>query len=173
MHVAVFGSSTTQPSDPWYADGVRLGAAVAGLGLAVATGGYAGMMEAVSRGAAEVGGRVVGVTTPGLFPHRAGPNRWVGVELPAETLTERIGLLLDGAVAVVAMPGSLGTLTELAVAWNEVYIRGTDHFAVCTVGETWARFVSTHADALGVPSLTTVDTTDDAIRWLAHLQGPL
>jgi uncharacterized protein (TIGR00725 family) len=173
MHIAVFGSSTTPPTDPWYASGLELGAAIAVLGLDVATGGYGGMMEAVSRGASQAGGRVIGVTSPELFPHRSGPNPWVDVEIPARTIAERIGALLDGATAVVAMPGALGTLTELVVAWNVFGVLGPDHLPICAVGDGWAEFVARYADRLGAPPLTTVDTTTDAIRWLTHLQGPL
>ncbi len=171
MHVAVFGSSTTPADDPWYADGMRLGGAIAGLGLAVATGGYGGMMEAVSRGASAAGGRVIGVTAPELFPHRHGANPWVDEEVPARSIAGRIDALLDGAVAVVAMPGALGTLTELLVAWNEVYVHGADHLPVCAVGGAWADFVGRYADRLGAPPVTTVASTEDAIRWLAHLDG--
>jgi uncharacterized protein (TIGR00725 family) len=173
MHVAVFGSSTISPGDPWYAAGIDLGRGIAGLGLPVATGGYGGMMEAVSRGAAEAGGRVIGVTAPGLFPHRGEANRWVDEEITTTSIAERIGMLVEGAVAAVAMPGALGTLTELAVSWNEVYINGSDGLAVCTVGEAWATFVAEYAPILGAPAPTCVETSEDAIRWLTRLQSRL
>src|SRR5579863_4494576 len=54
--VSVFGSARTKPDSPEYAAGLALGAALAGSGFAVITGGGPGAMEAVNRGASEAGG---------------------------------------------------------------------------------------------------------------------
>lgn len=178
MHVAVFGSSATAPDDPLFAEGMRLGRALAEARFVVATGGYDGIMAAVSRGAAEAGGHVVGVTAPGVFPHRPGANGWVAEERPGRTLTERIGLLVDDALAVVALPGSIGTLTEILVTWNENHIRvatGLAPIPTLVVGADWVAVVG---DLLGrfptkPPPIDSVPVVDDAIRWLAHLQAPV
>ena len=70
--VAVFGASSPRPGDDSYDVGVRCGRLLAEAGFAVATGGYAGLMEAVSLGARQVGGRVFGVTVPDVVPDRPG-----------------------------------------------------------------------------------------------------
>ena len=49
--VAVFGASVSLPGDQLYEQGVRCGRLLAEAGFGVATGGYAGVMEAVSLGA--------------------------------------------------------------------------------------------------------------------------
>ena len=49
--VTVFGASLTRRTDPEYAIAERLGSLLARSGYAVMTGGYFGMMEAVSKGA--------------------------------------------------------------------------------------------------------------------------
>ena len=85
--VAVFGSSTSQPGDADYEDAVRLGHGLASAGYAVTNGGYAGLMEAVSRGAAEANGSIIGVTVPSLFPNRSGANGYVTNEVVASSLT--------------------------------------------------------------------------------------
>ena len=54
--VTVFGSARTSREHPEYAAGRTLGAALAGAGFAVVTGGGPGTMEAVNRGASEAGG---------------------------------------------------------------------------------------------------------------------
>ncbi len=121
--VTVFGSSKLTRDDPAYAAAYAWGRRIGTLGFGVATGGYGGAMEAVSRGVKEAGGVVVGVTAPGLFKERGGPNRHVDVELPAPSLPARIERLMDLGCAYLALPGGVGTLTELAVAWNLAYIR--------------------------------------------------
>src|SRR5512132_1573988 len=60
--VTVFGSARIKPDDPHYELARKMGAAIAGLGFTVMTGGGPGIMEAANRGAKEVGGRCVGCT---------------------------------------------------------------------------------------------------------------
>ncbi|RTH13246.1 DNA-binding protein, partial [Thermus scotoductus] len=93
--VSAFVSSRLAPEDPLYAKLVRYGEVMAEEGFGLACGGYQGGMEALARGVKAKGGMVVGVTAPALFPERQGPNPYVDLELPAATLPERIGRLLD------------------------------------------------------------------------------
>ena len=142
--IAVFGASTTASDHPDYAAAVRCGALLAGAGYDVATGGYCGLMEAVSRGAASVGGHVVGITAPAIFPSRPGANEFVSEERAALTLTDRIHDLLQSSDGVIALQGSIGTLTEMMVAWNAAFIDALDGGParpVIAVGDTWRDFV--------------------------------
>lgn len=174
MQIAVFGSSTVAEEDPVWAEARRLGAAIASAGHTLATGGYGGFMAAVSRGAAEAGGRVVGVTAPGLFPSRVGPNDWVTEERPAASLAERVGALLGDSGAVIALPGAVGTLAELLVAWHEAQIdRAHDRpvRAILAVGDEWRVLIGELESnfATGRGLVTRVASIDEAIRWLADL----
>lgn len=121
--LSVFASSRLRPEDPLYAKLVRYGEVIAEEGLGLASGGYRGGMEALARGVKARGGLVVGVTAPTLFPERKGPSPYVDVELPAASLPERIGRLLDLGVGYLALPGGVGTLAELLLAWNLLYLR--------------------------------------------------
>ena len=101
-------------------------------------------MEAVSLGARSVGGHVIGVTAPGVFPGRTGANAHVTEEVRAESLTERIHEMTAMASAVIALHGSIGTLTELIVAWNMAFVArfaGSDPLPVVAVGERWRAIV--------------------------------
>ncbi|MFQ5967682.1 MAG: LOG family protein [Acidimicrobiia bacterium] len=142
--VAVFGSSEVGPADPEYAEGVRLGRLLAKAGFTMVTGGYAGVMEAVSEGAAEHGAEVLGVTAPPVFPGRSGANRHVTQEIPAASLGERIHHLIDLPDAYVVLPGSIGTLTELMVAWNVAFVTqfsDREPKPIVAVGEQWSELV--------------------------------
>lgn len=156
--VTVFGSSTSSEGDDEYEAARWLGAELGRTGWGVATGGYGGTMEAVSAGAASEGAAVVGVTLPLLFPERAGPNRFVGKEIQAATLGERIQRLLDLGDHWVALPGSIGTAAELVFAWNQAYIaarsanriRQSIPFGPIAVGAGWkalATVLAAHAGA--------------------------
>ena len=120
--MAVYGSSRAVPGDGVYELGVELGRLLVEAGFGVVNGGYSGLMEAVSAGAVGAGGRAIGVTAPPLFPGRPGGNRFLTEEVPAESLIDRIKVMSEMACASVVMPGSIGTLTELAVAWNDAYL---------------------------------------------------
>ena len=140
-------------------------------GLTVATGGYAGLMEAVSAGAAAAGGHVIGITAPTLFPGRIGANEHVIEERPATGLTDRLRLLVEGSDAAVVLPGSLGTVTELLVAWNLAYLErplsGRPR-PLITVGTTWRDVVSSLSSRLAATGdlVTCVDTVEEAVGAL-------
>ena len=123
MQVAVFGASAPRPGEPAYETAYRLGQALARAGHVVLNGGYIGTMEAVSRGAAEAGGRVIGVTCAAIERWRpVGPNPWLSEVWPTQTLCERLQRLLTAADAAVVLPGSVGTWTEMLLWWNHVHI---------------------------------------------------
>lgn len=113
--VTVFGSSRPHEGDPDYSQARELGWALASKGFVVCSGGYGGVMEAVSRGAKDAGGRTLGITAE-FFDAKA--NRWVDEEIRVGTWQERLFELILTGNAWVACKGGTGTLVELAVAWE-------------------------------------------------------
>jgi uncharacterized protein (TIGR00730 family) len=174
MHITVYGASRPAPGDEEYETGVQLGRALAAAGHTVITGGYGGVMEAVSKGARTAGGHTIGVTTPSAFPQRTGANAWVVEEISTPDLATRIRTLLELADAAIALPGSLGTFTEIALTWNMNYVTklsGGHPTPLLAVGPMWARLVPELAALLETePSaLEWADEPLAAIEWLATL----
>ena len=174
--ISVFGASLTSPGDGPYEEGVRCGALLAHAGFAVMTGGYGGVMEAVSRGARDRGGIVFGVTAPGVFPDRSGANEFVSHERPAVHLLDRIHDMTDLSAASIALPGSLGTLTELVAAWNLAFVArfsGTAPKPLVTVGDRWASLVDHLATTLEADRnlVLTVPTVEEAVKMVIRLVG--
>lgn len=172
--VAVFGSALSVPGDGVYEDGVLCGELLAAANLIVATGGYAGVMEAVSRGARSRGGTVIGVTAPTVFPDRPGANPYVDREHPAPHLLDRIHRLTSQSDAAIALPGSLGTLTELVAAWNLAFVArfsNTPTKPLVTVGQGWSTLVDHLARVLNADRrlVTTVDTVQAAVDEVSTL----
>ncbi len=170
--VAVFGASVAEAGDPAYQDGVRCGRLLTEAGFAVATGGYGGLMEAVSLGASHANGRVIGVTVPSVFPNRDGGNAHLTHETRARSLFDRIHELADTTVAAIALSGSLGTATELLAAWNLAYVTrfGEERpKPVVAVGEPWATLVPLLTNALATDGslVTLVATVEDAVDAVA------
>lgn len=172
--VAVFGSSITQMDSDGWSSAERLGAELASAGLAVVTGGYGGTMEAVSRGAAEKGGRVIGVTAPSLFPDRSGANEYVGELIEAEDLLDRIGTMIQIADGVIVMPGSIGTAAELLIVWNHNFLarrNGDRPIPTVAVGDGWRALLAAMVEHIGAEpgDVHVVEHPDDALGWLVGI----
>jgi uncharacterized protein (TIGR00730 family) len=138
MRVSIFGGSHPAEGSPAYAEAFQLGRDLAKRGWTVLTGGYIGTMEAVSRGAAEAGGHVIGVTCEELersYGRRV--NRWVKEEWKKETLLERLAALTHNCDAALALPGGPGTLTEIALTWNLMIVRGLSPRPLILIGGAW------------------------------------
>jgi uncharacterized protein (TIGR00725 family) len=172
--VAVFGASKSLPNDPSYRDGVRCGTLLAKAGFAVATGGYGGLMEAVSRGASEAGGHVVGFTAPPVFPDRDSANPYVQTEVAADSLTERIHRMIEETDASIALEGSIGTFAELVLAWHVAFVAqfsGSQPKPVIAIGPVWRALVEELADKLDTTAdyVTCVDTVEEAVAAVRSL----
>ena len=151
--IAVYGSSTVREGQPAWRTAYDLGQALARAGADVMTGGYGGIMEACSRGAAEAGAHVVGVTVE-LFEKRGPANRWVKERVHTPDLYERLRHIVERADGFVTVPGSIGTLTELFLTWTLVAVGGRRPVPIVLLGEHWNAFVESlrHPDMV-VPHL--------------------
>ena len=132
--VTVFGSSRPKAGDAEYEEARELGKLLAERGLAVCSGGFGGVMEGVSRGAKEGGGKTYGVTAE-FFKRKA--NAWVDTEVRMETWDERLFELIRLADGFAVCKGGTGTLVELAVVWemlNKSVIAGKP---IVVVGDFW------------------------------------
>lgn len=91
----------------------RVGTLLGRAGAVLVTGGRGGVMEAASRGCVEAGGWTLGVL-PGGHPTEANP--WVRIPLPTGLGEARNVLVVRAGEAVLAVGGSWGTLSEIAIA---------------------------------------------------------
>lgn len=138
MITTVFGGSAPKPNTPAYDEALTLGKLLAERGHSVMTGGYIGTMEAVSRGASEAGGHVIGVTCEEIENWRAvRPNQWVAEEWRYPTLKERLNALIERCDAAFALPGGPGTLTEIMLMWNQLIIQALPPRPLILIGSGW------------------------------------
>ena len=138
MNISVFGGSQTKEGDAAYAEAMELGRLLAQRGHTVLTGGYIGVMEAVSHGAYEAGGHVIGVTCAEIERWRPiGANQWVKEERKKETLIERLHALIHDSDAAIALPGGAGTLAEISLLWNLMTVESIHRRPLILVGRGW------------------------------------
>jgi uncharacterized protein (TIGR00730 family) len=148
--LTVFGGSAPKPGSEAYQQAEHLGSLAARGGWRVATGGYIGTMEAVSKGASEAGGRAIGVTCDQIEHWRAiGPNRWVGEEIRQATLRERLYKLVELGSAYIALPGGIGTLSEVAFSWSLIQTKELSPRPLVLVGDTWTSTMELFLDKAG------------------------
>jgi uncharacterized protein (TIGR00725 family) len=132
--ITVFGSSRPLESSDDYAVARQLGGELGKKGFSVCTGGYGGVMEAVSRGAHDAGGRAMGVTAR-FF--KATPNKWLDQEIRVKTWQARLFELIDRGDGYVVCAGGTGTLVELAAVWEMMNKRVTAPKPVIVLGDFW------------------------------------
>jgi hypothetical protein len=109
MQVAVIGHGEATPGE--YEAAYTTGRMIAEQGAILVCGGLGGVMEAASRGAKEAGG-----TTVGILPGVEGGNPYLGITIRTGLGHARNMLVVLSADAVIAIGGSYGTLSEIAIA---------------------------------------------------------
>jgi uncharacterized protein (TIGR00725 family) len=137
--VTIFGGSKCRETDLEYEQAVRVGELLAESGFTICTGGYAGVMEAASRGAHERGGRVVGIT---MNQFKSEPNRYLTVKVPSEHFYDRLQRLITQSVGYIALRGGMGTVTEISLVWNKLQTRVLEPRPLVLLGDCWPPIVA-------------------------------
>ncbi len=110
VQVAVIGVATADEETRRQA--YEVGRRLAEAGAVVLSGGLDGVMEAASHGAKDAGGTVVGIVPTQT---RGSGNRYREVEVVTNMGHARNVILAHSADAMIAVAGSYGTLSEIAI----------------------------------------------------------
>ncbi|MFQ5400403.1 MAG: LOG family protein [Anaerolineae bacterium] len=146
--ISIFGSARPQPGSAAYEQARAVGRLLAEAGLAVATGGYGGTMSGASQGAAEAGGHVIGVASTRIEQFRSiGVNPWVKEVVHYETLTDRLLHLVKKNNGMIALPGGIGTLSELTLAWSFLQVGEIEPRPFAVIGDKWREAIQGLYDA--------------------------
>ena len=138
MNITIFGGAQPKEGSSGYEEARELGKLLAERGHVVLTGGYMGTMEAVSRGASDAGGHVIGVTCEDIEAWRkTSANAWVKEERRKKSLIERLQALIEGCDAAIALAGGAGTLTEISLMWNLMIVESLPPRPLILVGRGW------------------------------------
>lgn len=137
--IAVFGRADALSTDEDYRDACETGKALARSGFSVLSGGYGGVMEAVSRGASENGAEVTGVIFASE-PSRS-PNAYLTKIVTASDLFERQKVLIEDADGYIAFPPKAGTLSEVALLWARRKSGAKSNAPLALAGEKLGRLL--------------------------------
>jgi len=132
--IGVLGSARVEPPDPRHASAIEVGQRLGMAGFDVLTGGYGGLMAAVSQGASGTGARVLGLPMRGWT--EIGVNPWVTEPIVADDLFDRLREL-SRCDALVALDGGVGTLAEVTVTWANLQTDAHITPPLILVGAMW------------------------------------
>ena len=123
--VCVYCGSSPGRNGLYLEAGTTLGRAIADAGLRlVYGGGTKGIMGAVAAGAAERGGRIIGIIPRFLIRKEAGEHAPQALDefVVVENMHERKHRMFEESDAFVALPGGVGTLEEIVeiMTWAQL-----------------------------------------------------
>lgn len=189
--VTVFGSARLQPGSVAYEGVKKLAAELTGMGCDILTGGGPGLMQAANEGAHSVKARGLGQSI-GInieLPFEQGVNPFVEQAYGHRTFFSRLHHFMIASDAFIVTPGGIGSLLELALAWQLLQVRHLYNTPLILVGKMWAGLVdwarqsmliegSELASAVDFQIPHCVDTIEEAIAlvrenrsaWLAAQQ---
>jgi uncharacterized protein (TIGR00730 family) len=133
--VSMFGSARTKPGEPNYEQAVEIARLLVQNGFSVMSGGGPGIMEAANKGAAEAGGKSIGLNIQ--LPFEQTPNPYANVRLDFRYFFIRKVMFVKYAVAYVILPGGFGTLDELSEAITLIQTKRIKPFPVILVNRSY------------------------------------
>jgi hypothetical protein len=173
--VSIFGSARTTPDDPYYQKAEKLSQRLAEKGFSVITGGGPGIMEAANKGAAEAGGKSVGMNI--RLPFEQKPNAYANISIDYKYFFIRKVMFVKYAVAYVIMPGGFGTMDELFEALTLIQTRRIKSFPVVLMGSEywkglldWMKKTMIRGGTILPEDLDFITIIDDPDEVVKHLQ---
>ncbi len=175
--IIIFGSSRTQ--DPRHLqEAEQLGRRLAESGYRVGSGGYRAVMDAVSKGAHEAGGHVIGYLNAAFVD--VAPSRWLDERRSNPDLLLRMRQMLQEGDGFVATWGGIGTLSEVTTAWSLGQV-SADQVApakpLVLLGDHWqplvrdiGAYTEIGSQLLTYPTL--VDSVEEVVAYLRETVPP-
>jgi len=169
--VSIFGSSRAGRRTATYKATESVARLLVENGFNVISGGGPGVMEAANKGAAEAGGKSVGLHIH--LPKEQQPNKYANMRLDFKYFFIRKVMFVKYAVAYVIMPGGYGTLDELFESLTLIQTGRIRSFPVILMDSKywkrlidWMKITLMKAKAISESDLdivSVVDTPEEAL----------
>src|SRR4026208_1470061 len=141
--VTIFGSARLKPGTPPDDAVKKLAAELTKMGCDIISGGGPGLMQAANEGALSVQPdalhRSVGIRV--ALPFAQEVNPFVGEAYEHRTFFSRLHHFMIASDAFVVVPGGIGTLLELSLAWQLLQVRKLYNTPLILVGKMWTELV--------------------------------
>lgn len=173
--VTIFGSARIQRNDPYYGKAEYLARRLAEEGFSVITGGGPGIMEAGNKGAAEAGGKSVGMNI--RLPFEQKPNPYANISIDYKYFFIRKVMFIKYAMAYVILPGGFGTLDELFEALALIQTKRIKSFPVVLMGGEfwhgmmgWLKDIVLREGRIGQNDLDLIQVIDEPEEVVKYIQ---
>lgn len=128
------------------------------------------MMEAISRGAHEAGGHVIGIT---MEQFKSAPNPYLKKIEPSADFYARLQKLILESAGYIALRGGMGTVTEITLVWNKLVMNVLPPRPLILLGECWPRAIECLRRHLVISQddmahLLFASTAEEAVGFLRH-----
>jgi uncharacterized protein (TIGR00730 family) len=141
--VTIFGSARIKPDSLAYEGVKQLASDLTEMGCDIMSGGGPGLMQAANEGALSLDPkalhRSVGIRVQ--LPFEQEINPFVGQAYEHRTFFSRLHHFMIISDAFVVVPGGIGTLLELSLAWQLLQVRKLYNTPLILVGNMWAELV--------------------------------
>jgi hypothetical protein len=141
--VTIFGSARIKTDSLAYENVKQLATELTRLGCDIMSGGGPGLMRAANEGAASVApeelDRSVGIRI--TLPFEQEVNPFVGKVYDHSTFFSRLHHFMIVSDAFVVVPGGIGTLLELSIAWQLLQVRKLYNTPLILIGKMWPALV--------------------------------
>ncbi len=173
--VTIFGSARLRPEDKYYQMAESLGRILAQNGFSVITGGGPGIMEAANKGAAEAGGKSVGMNI--RLPFEQKPNPYANLQIEYKYFFIRKVMFVKYALAYVILPGGYGTMDELFEALTLIQTKRVKSFPLILMGSEyweglleWLKNSMLHKDMILPADFEMIQIIDDPEQVVRHIK---
>jgi uncharacterized protein (TIGR00730 family) len=173
--VSIFGSARVKQDDPYYKKAEYLAHRLAEEGFTIITGGGPGIMEAGNRGAAEAGGKSVGMNIH--LPFEQKPNPYANINLDCRYFFIRKVLFVKYAMAYVVLPGGFGTLDEMFEALTLIQTKRIKSFPVILMGSEfwkglidWIKETMVRDNKISPSDLALIEIIDDPEEVVKYIK---
>ena len=141
--VTIFGSARLKPGTVAYESVKQLAAELVTMGCDIMSGGGPGLMQAANEGALSVDPkalhRSVGIRVD--LPFEQAVNPFVGQAYEHRTFFSRLHHFMIISDAFIVVPGGIGTLLEMSLAWQLLQVRKLYNTPLVLVGKMWPELV--------------------------------
>lgn len=175
--VSIFGSARTKPGSELYETTLRTAQLLVKNGFNVISGGGPGTMEAANKGAAEAGGKSVGLHIQ--LPNEQAPNPYANVRLEYRYFFIRKVMFVKYAMAYIIMPGGFGTMDELFEAMTLIQTKRIKPFPLVLMGSNfWSGLIDWFKETLlreqtispsDLELFNVVDTPEEAVDIIRRI----
>jgi hypothetical protein len=141
--VTIFGSARLKPGTIVYDQVKQLAAELTEMGCDIISGGGPGVMQAANEGALSIGPealkRSVGIRVE--LPFEQELNPFVGQAYQHRTFFSRLHHFMIVSDAFVVVPGGIGSLLEMSLAWQLLQVRKLYNTPLILVGKMWPELI--------------------------------